>query len=131
MHLRLNSLEGFDPEQYVFHGVYKGERSEGVLLNLLPGQEIPERPHDRFEITVLPLAGEATMRVNRRKEVSLETGTLYYEGPGSVISIKNAGETPFQALITLIRVRDLDHASRSTAGEQPAGTLSNIWDSPA
>ncbi len=104
MHRNLNSLEQYNDDQFVIRGVFKGEQSEGVLLFLKPGQEMPTHPHDRFEVTLLPREGTATLTVNGNKEIALTPGTLYYEPAGCTFRIVNTGDVPFQALITLVRV---------------------------
>ena len=87
-------------------GVYKGARSEGVLLCLLPGQEMPKHPHDRFEVILMPQTGTGVMTVSDKKDVHLIPGTLYYEGAGNNFRIVNNGTEPFQVLIHLVRVGD-------------------------
>lgn len=97
-------MEQYNDEKFVLKGVFKGEQSEGVLLFLKPGQEMPTHPHERFEVTLLPREGSATLTVNGKKDVALTPGTLYYEPAGCTFRIVNTGDVPFQALITLVRV---------------------------
>lgn len=104
MHANLDSLRQFNDGSFVIKGVFKGEQSEAVLLFLLPGQVMPKHPHEKFEVILLPREGSATLTVNDTKEVHLTAGTLYYERPGSTFEIRNTGDEPFQALITLVRV---------------------------
>lgn len=103
MHKNLHEMEQYG-DTFVVKGVYKGEQSEAILLFLMPGQEMPSHPHERFEVTLLPLAGQGTLTVDGTKEVPLAAQTLYYEPAGHTFRVQNTGNEPFQVLITLIRV---------------------------
>ncbi len=104
MHKNMREMEQYSDDQFVVKGVYKGARSEAVLLFLKPGQEMPPHPHERFEVTLVPHKGRGTMTVNDTKEVELVPETLYYEPAGSTFRIRNTGDGPLQVLITLVRV---------------------------
>ena len=104
MHKNLTEIEQYSDDSFVVKGVYKGEQSEAVLLFLLPGQEMPTHAHQRFEVVLTPRTGCGVMIVNGTKEVDLFPETLYYEPAGCTFGIKNAGNAPFQVLITLIQV---------------------------
>jgi quercetin dioxygenase-like cupin family protein len=101
-------MEQYNDDQFVIKGVYKGAQSEAVLLFLKPGQEMPTHAHERFEVVLVPQNGTATMTVNGKKDVTLVPGTLYYEPSGCTFRIHNTGDSPFQVLITLIRVSKAD-----------------------
>jgi len=104
MHKNMREMEQYSDDQFVVKGVYKGEQSEAVLLFLLPGQEMPSHPHERFEVVLTPRTGTGVMIVDGSKEVALALDTLYYEPAGHTFRIKNTGDGPLQVLITLIRV---------------------------
>ena len=104
MHKNLQEMEQYSDETFVVKGVYKGEQSEAVLLFLMPGQEMPSHPHERFEVVLVPHKGQGVMTVNDEKDVDLVPETLYYEPAGSTFRIRNTGDGPLQVLITLIRV---------------------------
>ncbi len=104
MHKNMKEMEQYNDDQFVVKGVYKGEQSEAVLLFLLPGQEMPSHPHERFEVVLTPHKGKGLMIVDGMKEVELVPETLYYESAGHTFRIKNTGDDPLQVLITLIRV---------------------------
>ena len=104
MHKNMKEMEQYSDDQFVVKGVYKGEQSEAVLLFLLPGQEMPSHPHERFEVVLTPRAGTGVMIVDGAKEVDLVPETLYYEPAGHTFRIRNTGDSPLQVLITLIRV---------------------------
>ncbi len=104
MHKNMKEMEQYSEDQFVVKGVYKGEQSEAVLLFLLPGQEMPSHPHERFEVVLTPHKGKGLMIVDGTKEVELVPETLYYESAGHTFRIKNIGDDPLQVLITLIRV---------------------------
>jgi mannose-6-phosphate isomerase-like protein (cupin superfamily) len=104
MHKNMREMEQYSDDQFVVKGVYKGEQSEAVLLFLLPGQEMPSHPHERFEVVLTPHKGKGLMIVDDTKEVELLPETLYYESAGHSFRIKNTGDDPLQVLITLIRV---------------------------
>jgi mannose-6-phosphate isomerase-like protein (cupin superfamily) len=99
-------MEQYSDDQFVVKGVYKGARSEAVLLMLKPGQEMPEHPHERFEVTLVPQKGTGVLTVDGKKQVDLDVETLYYEPAGHTFRIQNTGTGPLQILITLIRVVD-------------------------
>lgn len=120
MHKNLREMEQYSSDQFVVKGVYKGAQSEAVLLFLLPGQEMPSHPHERFEVVLVPHQGQGTMTVNGTKDVALVPETLYYEPAGSTFRIKNTGDSPLQVLITLIRVEtaaSADHLPRPVEAE--------------
>ncbi len=104
MHKNMREMVQYSDDQFVVKGVYKGAQSEAVLLFLLPGQEMPSHPHERFEVVLVPQTGRGVMTVNDEKEVDLVPETLYYEPAGSTFRIRNTGDAPLQVLITLIRV---------------------------
>jgi quercetin dioxygenase-like cupin family protein len=104
MHVNLESLEQYNASEFVVKAVFKGQRSQAVLLSLLPGQEMPKHAHEAFEVTLMPRRGTATMSVSDKKEVKLEAGMFYYEPAGNTFHIVNTGDEPFQVLIHLIRV---------------------------
>ena len=106
MHIDLSTVGQFNPSKFALKGVYKGARSEGVMLCLLPGQEMPTHPHERFEVILMPQTGTGVMTVSDKKDVKLVPGTLYYEEAGNSFRIVNNGTEPFQALIHLVRVSD-------------------------
>ena len=110
MHKNMRDLEQYNSEKCVTKCVYKGEQSEAILLFLLPGQEMPSHSHKRFEVVLLPQKGQGVMRVNENKEVELLPGILYYEPAGCTFLIKNTSESPFELLITLIRVDQPEEA---------------------
>ena len=105
MHKNMQEMEQYgDP--FVIKGVYKGERSEAVLLFLKPGQEMPSHPHDRFEVVLLPQTGQGVLTVDDTTAVQLVPQTLYYESAGHTFHIRNTVDEPLQVLITLIQVAD-------------------------
>lgn len=104
MHKSLREMEQYNSDQFVVKGVYKGAQSEAILLFLLPGQEMPSHPHERFEVVLLPQKGRGVLRVDDMKEVDLVPETLYYEPAGHTFHIKNNGDVPLEILITLVRV---------------------------
>lgn len=97
-------MEQYNGEKWVTKCVYKGDQSEAILLYLLPGQEMPSHSHKRFEVVLLPQKGRGLMSVDGNKEVDLLPDVLYYEPAGRTFLIKNTSESPFEVLITLIRV---------------------------
>lgn len=103
MHRCLSDLEGYSQSGFAIHGVFKGESSEGVLLCLLPGQEAPKHPHERFELVIVPQKGEALLTVNGDKQVVLRPACVYHEPAGQTYAVKNNGAEPFVALIVLSR----------------------------
>lgn len=104
MHKNMREMEQYSDDQFVVKGVYKGAQSEAVLLFLMPGQEMPSHPHERFEVVLVPHEGRGVMTVDDTKEVDLVPDTLYYEPAGHTFRITNTGDSPLQVLITLIRV---------------------------
>jgi mannose-6-phosphate isomerase-like protein (cupin superfamily) len=104
MHKNMKEMEQYSEDQFVVKGVYKGEQSEAVLLFLLPGQEMPSHPHERFEVILVPHKGKGVLTVDGAKEVALAPETLYYEPAGHTFRIRNTGDSPLQVLITLVRV---------------------------
>jgi mannose-6-phosphate isomerase-like protein (cupin superfamily) len=104
MHKNMKEMEQYSDDQFVVKGVYKGQQSEAVLLFLLPGQEMPQHPHERFEVVLVPQTGTGLLIVDGTKEVALAPETLYYEPAGHKFTIKNTGNSPLQVLITLVRV---------------------------
>lgn len=104
MHKNMREMEQYSDDQFVVKGVYKGERSEAVLLFLKPGQEMPSHPHERFEVVLVPQTGTGLLIVDGVKEVELVPGTLYYESAGCTFRIMNTGDCPLQVLITLVQV---------------------------
>jgi mannose-6-phosphate isomerase-like protein (cupin superfamily) len=109
MHKNMREMEQYSDDQFVVKGVYKGERSEAVLLFLLPGQEMPTHPHERFEVVLVPQAGTGLLIVDGFKEVELVPETLYYEPAGRTFRIMNTGDCPLQVLITLVQVGAKEH----------------------
>ena len=104
MHKNMRDMEQYNSDKFVTKCVYKGEQSEAILLFLNPGQEMPSHSHKRFEVVLLPQKGRGVMSVDGNKEVELLTETLYYEPAGRTFLIKNTSDSPFEVLITLIRV---------------------------
>ncbi|HLJ78019.1 MAG TPA: cupin domain-containing protein [Acidobacteriaceae bacterium] len=104
MHKNMREMEQYSEDRFVVKGVFKGEQSEAILLFLMPGQEMPAHPHERFEIVLVPQKGRGVMSVDGIKDVDLVPETLYYEPAGRTIRIRNSGVEPLQVLITLIRV---------------------------
>src|SRR5665213_1475480 len=104
MHKNMRELEQYSEDQFVVKSVYKGAQSEAILLFLNPGQEMPYHPHERFEVVLVPRKGQGALMVDGTKEVDLTVDTLYYEPAGHSFRIRNTGDSPFQVLITLIRV---------------------------
>ena len=117
MHKNMREMEQYRDDQFVVKGVYKGEQSEAVLLFLLPGQEMPSHPHERFEVILVPQKGRGMLTVDGTKEVDLVPETLYYEPAGHTFRIKNTGDSPLQVLITLVRV---EPAAGSVPAPPPA-----------
>lgn len=106
----MQKMEQYDDAQFVIKGVCKGVQSEVVVLYLKPGQEMPQHPHARFEVILLPHKGQGVLRVDGAKEVELVPETVYYEPAGRTFAIKNTGDGPLQILITLVRVWEQDTA---------------------
>ena len=112
MHTNIREMEEYSKTQFVIKSVYKGEQSEAAVLYLSPGQEMPARSNECFEVTLLPHKGTGILTVeepnnrskHRTKEVALVPETLYYEPASCTFKIKNTGIDPLQILITLIRV---------------------------
>ena len=71
MHRNMREMEQYSDDQFVIKGVYKGERSEAVLLFLKPGQEMPSHPHERFEVVLVPQTGKGMLTVDDVKNVEL------------------------------------------------------------
>jgi mannose-6-phosphate isomerase-like protein (cupin superfamily) len=117
MHRNLRQLEQYNDDQFVVKGVYKGARSEAILLYLMPGQEMPAHPHKRFEVVLMPLRGWGVLTVDGTKDVELVTETLYYEPEGRTFQITNTGEVPMEVLITLVRVGDSSGDSQQSTEE--------------
>ena len=111
MHKNMREMEQYSEDQFVVKGVYKGAQSEAMLLFLMPGQEMPPHPHERFEVVLVPQQGLGVMTVDGAKEVDLAPDTLYYEPAGHTFCIRNTGNRPLRVLITLIRVEAADQTS--------------------
>lgn len=104
MHKNMHEMEQYSDDQFVIKSVCKGAQSEAVLLFLMPGQEMPSHPHERFEVILVPQKGRGMMIVDDVKAVDLVPETLYYEPAGHTFCIRNVGDSPLQVLITLVRV---------------------------
>ncbi len=134
MHKNMKEMEQYSDDQFVVKGVYKGEQSEAVLLFLLPGQEMPSHPHERFEVVLTPRTGTGVMIVDDSKEVALAPETLYYEPAGHTFRIKNTGDDPLQVLITLVRVEpavsSLPAPPPAEAQAEPRHTENRLGPSP-
>ena len=97
-------MEQCSDDQFVVKGGVKGASSVFVLLFLMPGQEMPPHPHQRFEVVLVPQEGQSMMIADDTKAVVLVPETLYYESAGHTFCIRNTGDGPLRVLVTLIRV---------------------------
>lgn len=97
-------MEQYSDDQFVVKGVVKGAPSVFVLLFLMPGQEMPSHPHQRFDVVLVPQAGQSMMIADDTKAVVLVPETLCYEPAGHTFCIRNTGDGPLRVLVTLIRV---------------------------
>lgn len=104
MHKNLRDLEQYSSEKCVTKCVYKGKQSEAILVFLSPGQTLPAHSHKRFEVVLLPQKGRGMMKVDEKKDIELLPGVLYYEPAGCTFLIQNTSESPFELLITLVRI---------------------------
>ncbi len=100
---QLDVLEEYRPEKFVVKPVYAGNSSKGMLLHLLPNQEVPLHPHTDWEVTLIPRRGEAVLFYEDGTEVALKTGALYFGGQSPVFGMQNRGPEPFQTVVLLAR----------------------------
>ena len=100
----LSELEEYDPKHFVRKLVTRGAQSKSMLMNLLPGQEIPTHGHDGYEVLLLPQKGQAVLIVDDTTDVALRPGTVYSAGQHNTFRIHNNSTEPFQLLVILVRL---------------------------
>jgi|SRR5579883_1539087 len=96
---KIADLEEYGDTSFLIKKLYKGERSEAVLINLRPGQEVPPHSHDRFEVVLLPQKGQGLLTVQGEEPVRLDPGTVYYQPAGCRFGVANSSEGSFQMAI--------------------------------
>lgn len=101
---RLSEIEEYSSEKAVAKAVFEGARLKTLLLNLLPGQEVPRHPHPNWEVVLVPQHGEARLTRENGEQTILKAGAVYHGGIAPVFGIQNEGQEPFQTLVLLIRV---------------------------
>jgi quercetin dioxygenase-like cupin family protein len=100
----LGQLEEYDSQHFVRKEVTNGAQSKSVLLNLLPGQEIPTHGHNGSEVLLVPQKGQALLTVDGTTDTLLQPGTVYGAGDESTFRILNNGSEPCQILVILVRL---------------------------
>lgn len=82
-------------ENETFRSVlFTGEKSQLVIMSLLPGEDIGEEVHDLDQLLYL-VKGEG-VAVIEGKEVAFEKGSLFCVPKGTRHNVKNLGDEPMK-----------------------------------
>jgi len=96
-------IERYEPDKHVHVPVFKGERTQVLLLCLSAGLAVPPHTHPGFEVTLQPLRGKAVLPTADGSELALEPGRLYCLDGAQSFNPKNPHPEPFQMLIHLVK----------------------------
>ncbi|MET0287115.1 MAG: cupin domain-containing protein [Polyangiales bacterium] len=85
---------------------YPGKEAETILVEFVPGAVDPIHRHDAHAF-VYVLEGSIVMGLKGQKEVTLNPGDVFYEGPNDIHTVgRNASATkPAKFLVTLLKKR--------------------------
>jgi mannose-6-phosphate isomerase-like protein (cupin superfamily) len=99
--LNLSDCAEFTEPQVAKKSVASGEGFKSIMINMLPGQEVPIHSHAGFQVLLLPQDGSGILFDND-SQVNLSTGSLYIDRLGSTFGLRNPTEKPFRVLVMLI-----------------------------
>ncbi len=103
----LKELEQYDQEHFVRKEVSSGAQNRCVLLNLLPGQEIPTHGHSGNEVLLLAQKGQSLLTVDGITQILLQPGSVYSAESDSTFHLLNNGTEPCQILVILVRLEKI------------------------
>src|SRR5690606_2315836 len=94
--------KSFDPERFAAGPVLKGGRTTGVVIRLLPGQQMPGHNHGEGDLMLYAVEGTATLDVGDGP-VAFPTGSLAHLAGHETITLTNNGEVGVTLLAILAR----------------------------
>ena len=98
----LDNAKPFDPERFQAGPVLKGGRTTGVVIRLLPGQQMPGHNHGDGDLMLFGVEGTATLDVGAGP-VEFPTGSLAHLGGQETITLTNNGDVGVTLLAVLAR----------------------------
>ncbi|HRN29443.1 MAG TPA: cupin domain-containing protein [Terrimesophilobacter sp.] len=98
----LDHAKPYDPENFAAGPILKGGRTTGVVIRLLPGQQMPGHNHGEGDLMLYAVEGTATLDVGAGP-VDFPTGSLAHLDGHETISLSNNGETGVTLLAVLAR----------------------------
>lgn len=100
---RIHEIERFDPATFVHVPVFRGERTQVLLLCLSAGLTVPPHSHPGFEITLQPLRGKANLPLPDGSTLLLEPGMFIAVDGAAAFNPSNPFTEDFEMVIHLIR----------------------------
>ena len=98
----LDNAKPFDPEKFSAGPLLKGDRTTGVIIRLLPGQQMPGHNHGEGDLMLYAVEGTATLDVGEGP-VTFRTGSLAHLGGNETITLTNNGTVGVTLLAILAR----------------------------
>ncbi|HNB21968.1 MAG TPA: hypothetical protein PKZ32_06120 [Candidatus Melainabacteria bacterium] len=99
--LNLSDCAEFTEPQVAKKSVASGEGFKSIMINMLPGQEVPIHSHAGFQVLLLPQDGDGVL-FDQATQTSLNPGSLYLDRSGSTFGLRNPNDKPFRVLVILI-----------------------------
>ena len=99
----LQSAQIFDEQKFTKQVLFSTERSIGIVLNFLHGQELPPHPHPGREVVITVLQGSGSGRLGKKTFTFSEQDTFHCTGEEE-LSITNSGSKPLSIYVLLYKV---------------------------
>jgi len=103
---KLTTLNEYSETGVVKKGVTSGRYFKSILINILPGQEVPTHSHAGHEVILIPQKGTGILFADDSSQINLVSGSIYSDLKGSTFGLRNSGNEPFQVLVILVRSTD-------------------------
>lgn len=98
----LDKAKPFDPGKFAAGPILKGGRTTGVVIRLLPGQQMPGHNHGEGDLMLYAVEGTATLDVGDGA-VEFPVGSLAHLSGHETITLSNNAEVGVTLLAILAR----------------------------
>ena len=99
---KLITLDEYCENGVVKKGTTSGRHFQSIVINILPGQEVPTHSHAGHEVILIPQTGAGILFDDDSSQINLVPGSIYTDHNGSIFGLRNSGDKPFQVLVILV-----------------------------
>lgn len=99
----LKEAQVFDEERFTRQVVFRTENTTAILLNFLPGQELPPHRHPGQDVLIQVLRGYGTGKLGEAPFTFSEQDAIHCSGEEELY-LRNSGDKPLSLFVILNKI---------------------------